>query len=644
MLYLAENWTGTEVEASGSEYVPSDDLISDSDSEKSAMSEIYPELTINQTNPELTRQPANEAQITVQKAIKNENGGRVWNKKHSCVYCSQLYSKIARHLEQKHKDKLKVSKALSLEKRSVSRLKIWEELKKEGDFLHNTDVLKKGVGDIIPIKRPTTEIEATRYLPCEHCRGFFLKNDLWRHVKNCSKKERRYTGRRLHQVASTALLPVSEEASGVFAEKILNTMSADEISLTARNDKVLVKFGKKLFQKCSANPHQFPYVKQKIRELARFLRTARTVCSDFETLEDCIDPRHFEAVLTTVRKTCGFDEFSSNFGTPSLALKLGHSLKKCADIVRATALQSGDEIKGKQAKDFKDLCISEWNSEISSIALENLHHSQFNKPRTIPLAQDIRQINEFMKIEASTLVNSLEKDVSVENWKTLAEITLGQMVLFNRRRGGETERLEVTTYQNGIKHGKSTQEDILASLSPFEQQLVKKMARVEIRGKGGRRVAILFTERHQKQIEILNASRTEVGIPEGNKFVFARIGDYLTPIRSSDVLRNFALSSGAKQPELLTSTRLRKHIGTVSQVLNLKDNELDVLAGFLGHDVRIHREYYRLPDDVLQLAKVSKLLIELENGNIQKHKGKCLDEIQLEDEGNTSIYIYHKLI
>jgi len=55
---------------------------------------------------------------------------------------------------------------------------------------------------------------------------------------------------------------------------------------------------------------------------------------------------------------------------------------------------------------------------------------------------------------------------------------------------------------------------------------------------------------------------------------------------------------------------LRKHVTTISQVLNLKENELDIdlLAQFMGHDIRVHREFYRLPLDVLQTAEVAKIL------------------------------------
>ena len=60
---------------------------------------------------------------------------------------------------------------------------------------------------------------------------------------------------------------------------------------------------------------------------------------------------------------------------------------------------------------------------------------------------------------------------------------------------------------------------------------------------------------------------------------------------------------------------------------------MDALATFLGHDIRVHREYYRLPDSTYQVAKISKILLGLEKGTIQTMKGRSLDEIQMNSDG-----------
>ncbi|KAJ4930347.1 hypothetical protein JOQ06_019351 [Pogonophryne albipinna] len=98
---------------------------------------------------------------------------------------------------------------------------------------------------------------------------------------------------------------------------------------------------------------------------------------------------------------------------------------------------------------------------------------------------------------------------------------------------------------------------------------------------------------------------------------------------SDDCMRGFAKTCGAKCPKSLTSTRLRKHAATLSTVLNMTDTEMDQLANFLGHDIRIHREFYRLPEKTLQLAKISKILMALEQGRLAEFHGKNLDEITI---------------
>lgn len=72
------------------------------------------------------------------------------------------------------------------------------------------------------------------------------------------------------------------------------------------------------------------------------------------------------------------------------------------------------------------------------------------------------------------------------------------------------------------------------------------------------------------------------------------------------------------------------NVATLSQVLNLKNNELNQVADFLGHDIRVHRDFYRLPVPTTQLARISKLLFLMEKGNLSSMQGKSLDEIEIE--------------
>lgn len=60
----------------------------------------------------------------------------------------------------------------------------------------------------------------------------------------------------------------------------------------------------------------------------------------------------------------------------------------------------------------------------------------------------------------------------------------------------------------------------------------------------------------------------------------------------------------------------------------------------MGHNVRVHREFYRLPQDSLEVTKVGKILFAVEKG-IQKYQGKKLEDItelsDVEDDSEDEI-------
>ena len=66
------------------------------------------------------------------------------------------------------------------------------------------------------------------------------------------------------------------------------------------------------------------------------------------------------------------------------------------------------------------------------------------------------------------------------------------------------------------------------------------------------------------------------------------------------------------------------------QVLDLKEHELEWVARHLGHDISVHREYYRLRDNTAEVVKVGKLLLAAEEG-LSKYAGKKLEEVTLSD-------------
>lgn len=130
---------------------------------------------------------------------------------------------------------------------------------------------------------------------------------------------------------------------------------------------MISSFGQKLFEKHRHLPHRYQYIKQKMRELSRFLIIARQECaSPSLNIRDCLSGQMFDSVVKAVKTACGFDSGNGRVHTPSLALKLGHNLMKCSQLLLSTAVKEGDETLRNQVKAFQTLYKSDWAGDISS--------------------------------------------------------------------------------------------------------------------------------------------------------------------------------------------------------------------------------------------------------------------------------------
>ena len=177
-------------------------------------------------------------------------------------------------------------------------------------------------------------------------------------------------------------------------------MRTDEVANVAKKDSLLLAFGERIFLKSKGLPHQYNYVRQKIRELARLVMIINKSTTETHLhLKDCIDPAMFQQIVAGVRTLCGCNE-QAHFEKASLSLKLGHSLKKCAALLKSQALQSGDEVLKKKASDFIELYESDWSAEISSMSLRTMQARNFNKTKSVPFARDIQLLSTYLEEEA----------------------------------------------------------------------------------------------------------------------------------------------------------------------------------------------------------------------------------------------------
>lgn len=389
-------------------------------------------------------------------------------------------------------------------------------------------------------------------------------------------------------------------------------------------DALILKLGRRLCSKFGGDSQQFNYIRSKLRLVARLLICLRRVSGQPAwSMSDFINPTQFKYVVEAAKECAGFTDSKSQYKVPSNALKSGAVLRTLAEIKQGEALERSDSATAETCVQFLKLCDLNWSCEVSSVALRNISDRKRTSCNILPLTEDVLKLNDFIVNE----VDKVKKDVdsSHDAFMTLTQLALAKVLLFNRKRQGEVSRITIADYNSKMRSDDT--HEMAQALSEFERNLLKVLERIEIRGKRGRTVPELLTEQMNQWLVMLLANR-EHFVPVDNPFLFATATEQ-SHFRGSDVLRKYSVECGAKQPHTLTSTKLRKHIASTAQVVSLKENELDSLASFLGHDLCVHTNFYRLPSDVIEIARVSKLFLAAEKGNLASFSGKHLSDIEI---------------
>ncbi|XP_039623367.1 uncharacterized protein si:dkey-117m1.4 isoform X2 [Polypterus senegalus] len=589
---------------------------------------------------------AQSVEVVTKKNCTDAQGRRFY-KKHYCMFCEKGFKKIARHLEQMHSNEPEVAKAVSHKKGSKERAILLQELRNKGDFSHNAAVLEKGVGQLITQRQPVKQLAPEDYLPCQYCLALYMKNDLWRHQKRCSLKTKRNNigrGGRI-QAEAALLLPAPVSSVGEGVQKLLGKMPQDKITLEVQNDPLILRFGDRLFLQ-AGNPIEKQRVSDicaKMRELAKLKMESQKLDHSISSLRDLVDSSRLDVLASSARNATGFEQHMQKYSSPSAALKLGLSLSKAAVILEGDAIRSGDESLRKKVERFKVAMKNEWAFQVSTFPESSMsfrYGKKWNKPHLLPLLEDLLLLQTQLREKEEISVVDLEQNPSAESWRSLCQATLIQVILFNRRRDCEVSKMLIQAYSKRQRF--PSNEETESILADFEQYMWNSLARVEILGKRGRYVPLLLTPRMEMCMSLLLRTRDCVGIDEDNPYVFARPNQHSTkPLRGGDLLRFLAKTCGARHPEHLTSTRLRRQIATLSQLLCVESLDIERLATFLGHSVKIHLEYLQLPRNTTLLAKVARVLLAGEKDGLL-FKGMTLDQICLEldvlseNSGNSS--------
>lgn len=529
-------------------------------------------------------------------------------KSHFCFYCKTMQLSIARHLERKHSDEKLVKKFVSLKRKSEERRKAIDLIRKKGDFLHNTDPMYNQ-GYLITVRRNQKgkEKQPEEMINCPKCAGFYTQNNIRHHYSDCNDSNLGNT-RTLLQKACRKIGRVHPDATYKMRHDIIPVLRKNcEVTDIIRYDRLIILFGNMISMRFKL-AHQDVMIRSQLRLLGRVVLELRKIDHRIEDLAAVFHPSFFNDLLQAVNVVANFNEKTQKYGSPSTAFAIGTALRKCSAILRCEYVVMMDKVKRELVEEFMIVFDTKFGTYINRNVAETQIDMRRNKQVVLPNTQDISTLSSYLVKERDSAYESLKTEFSINAWKHLNEVLLIHLMVFNRRRRGEIQLLSLEDYEK--RQRIDEQDDMYKDLPTNGKKCAKEYNRIVLRGKKARAVAVLVCQQTLQCMALLKEFREIAGVHKKNSYFFAvpsADGERCKSLEACELLRKYSMLCGAEKPETLRGTGLRKHLATTCAT-KCSETQISQVANFMGHDLKIHKEYYQQPTVAVDIVGISDVL------------------------------------
>uniref|UniRef100_A0A3Q2UM78 Si:cabz01080528.1 n=1 Tax=Fundulus heteroclitus TaxID=8078 RepID=A0A3Q2UM78_FUNHE len=248
-------------------------------------------------------------------------------------------------------------------------------------------------------------------------------------------------------------------------------------------------------------------------------------------------------------------------------------------------------------------------------------------------------INYLRHQQHSSCLSLTRSPHSAEAWRLLCHSSLSLLILYNRHRECEVAKLTIQDYRGRTTpqaaSGAGAPSAMESFLSPFERQVLCHLPRAGVLGKRGRVQPLILPPHCESCLDLLLRTSPNVGVDPESPYVFSRpYHSPATPLRGTDLLRNLARASGAKNAGALTATRVRRQVAILTQLLLLDEGEaqgaaVKRLEDFLEQEYHVTQSCSSIKRDPALMSRVGRVVLYGEREGVL-FKGMSLQDICLE--------------
>ncbi|XP_074033916.1 uncharacterized protein isoform X1 [Leptinotarsa decemlineata] len=449
--------------------------------------------------------------------------------------------------------------------------------------------------------------------PCPSCLGYFSKDNLRQHKKKCSPKK----GDRCLQGNSLRLTNyIHVRASEMLRNQIAPNMYKDEVSNHILFDEISIVYGNFLCIKYTES-HLKTHIRAQLRLLGRFMLQAKTIDPNIKCCKDLMHPSCIDTVRKAIDVVAGFNQESGIYKHPTNARTLSTEFKKNLEVVLSECDKNEDEHLRKLTKAMTRRYNLELAPYINRICkLSENRHDRLKEVNSLPDNKDVEDYLEYLTKPADFHHNCLKIKFVFEYWNKLCQYVLVALAVFNRKRPGETQRIELDDFN---KRECVSEKDFI-NLTEHEKIQASKYIRVEFKGKLGNTTALLVDKNQiLPYLKTKIKYRVKAGVHPENPYLFGFPSkDKYKIYDTYRYNRLFSEDSGINKT--LTFTNLRKHFATeVAKEGTSHEEELRI-SNYMSHKYNIHKTFYDQSTPLIDITTVSQ---RLEKSAKKKIRSSC---------------------
>ena len=118
---------------------------------------------------------------------------------------------------------------------------------------------------------------------------------------------------------------------------------------------------------------------------------------------------------------------------------------------------------------FKKLMENEWGDKMGRTSLETLNLSKQNDEKDLPTTEDMKKkLNKHLQQQLIAKIKEVKRNPSVNAYTNLVCVTPVSLMVFNKRRGGESMKILVSDYTKRASHVQN--DTVVKSLSSSEKK------------------------------------------------------------------------------------------------------------------------------------------------------------------------------